>query len=149
MYCVSILLLVQITTTQERLRGNFPLPNIHTHTDRDTHTHTHTHAHNYKTQKCSFVDIEIKEITWCSTEIQVCLGCFIRQYFKEKGAARNNFYKFCKLCRENKKKKLISNCSLHTNYNCSLHTYIHYILMNNLMLFKEGCHLLWVHLEKE
>ena len=105
MYCVSILLLVQIITTQERLRGNFPLPDIHTHTDRqtDTHTHTLTHAHNYKTQKCSFVDTEIKDITWCSTEIQVCLGCFIRQYFKMKGAARNNFYEFCKLCREKKK----------------------------------------------
>ena len=67
MYCVSILLLVQIITTQERLRGNFPLPDIHTHTDIDTHTHTHTHIHthayNYKIQKFSFVDIEIKEIT--------------------------------------------------------------------------------------
>ena len=61
MYCVSILLSVQVITTEERLRGNFPLPDIHTHTDIDIQLMHTTHAHNYKIQKCSFVDTKLKK----------------------------------------------------------------------------------------
>lgn len=92
-------------------------PPWYTHTYRHRHT---THAHNSCTQLQNTEVLlcwhKAKEITWCSTEIQVCLGCCIRHYFKEKGAARNNFYAFCKLYREKKKKTNIKLfITLHTN----------------------------------